>query len=109
MSDKVEDNVSVTRVTNAELLAVSDTYIDFYDYTRFGKRHRFAFIKPKKILHPHELTLLLDNKQDFIELLKLLHKALYNNERVNLIIVKRKNNKGQYEDYLLKAEYTHRN
>lgn len=96
MSEKVESDVSVSRVTNAELWVVCDTYIDYWDYTRFGRRHRFAFIKRKSY-----------SEADFSKLMNCLRNALYENDRVDLIIEKRKNSKGQYEDYVLKAEYTH--
>jgi len=98
MSDKVESDVSLERVTNAELWVTCDTYIDYWDYVRTVKRHRFAFIKRKSFLDA-----------DFTKLMNLLRKALLENARVNLIIEKRKNPKtGDYEDYLLKGEFSHK-
>jgi len=100
MSVKVEGDVSVERVTNAELWVVCDTYIDYWDYTRFGRRHRFAFIKRKSF-----------SEEDFTKLMNCLRNALFENVRVNLVIEKRKKptTTSTYEDYVQKAEYSHHN
>jgi len=97
MSGKVEVDVSLERVTAAEIWVACDTYIDYWDHARYGKRHRFAFIKRKSF-----------SEENFSKLMDLLRNAILENETVNLIIEKRKNPKtGNYEDYVLKAEYTH--
>lgn len=97
MSDIVESDVSLERVSSAEIWVACDNYIDYWDYTRFGRRHRFAFIKRKSF-----------SEEDYTRLTNILRNALLQNERVNLVIEKRRNPKTKnYEDYVLKAEYMH--
>lgn len=92
MSGKVDCDVSVERVTDAELWVVSAAFVDYYQFMGQRRRHRFAFIKRKSF-----------SKEGYEEIINTLRQRLLCNERVNLIIEKRKNPKTKHlEDYLIR-------